>query len=373
MNRTRDHVMHRLPRSVSSFLLPGILIAVLFLGCGKRKHSGSTEDHAKRPRDKYALGTVVFCGRGGQAGRYMQGGWGEIEREMTWTNGYSANLSFTLPHHDRPLRLRMNVAGLIDPPWLPYQAVEVYVNNEKMADWQVTDRADHFAIVPTEVADHVQLLVELRIPTASSPRALKLNEDARVLGIACSEFVIDEATDEAAEAAEQERARLAEEARERVYHLGQVVRMGGTLAQRYKVSGWEPAERDFTWTSRARAVLELKHPPTNHALKLKMQLTGMIDAEKLPFQHTQVFANNQRIAEWQVGMPAEFEAEIPRSALRPDGLLKIELLTPEAISREDLGTGEDRRVLGVRCEAFVISESDSAGSAPSPSPPPKAR
>ena len=45
----------------------------------------------------------------------------------------------------------MTLRGLIQPPTLPSQPVEVYANNQKVADWQVADSAVFTAEIPAEL------------------------------------------------------------------------------------------------------------------------------------------------------------------------------------------------------------------------------
>lgn len=344
-----------------------LMALALMCGCGKPKSEDKAQDRAKRPRNQYSLGDVVSFARGGPAGKYMQGGWGDIEPAMTWSNGSSAYLSFTLRGSGKPLRLRMNVAGFIKPPWLTYQPVEVYVNNEKMADWQVSERADHFAIIPPEVADHEQLMVELRIPAAVAPKTLRVNQDVRMLGVSCFELEITEATEEAAVAAEKERARRAEEVREGIYAFGTILRFGSQGgAQPYKVSGWHPPEKDFTWTDKDPGILELTIPLTDRPLLLKTRMAGML-SDRLRSQATEVRANGEIIAEWEVGIPAEFEAIIPAALAAANEKLRIEFHPAKPVSPKELQTGEDSRTFGIRCEALVITEGN-AEAAPVPTP-----
>jgi hypothetical protein len=83
----------------------------------------------------------------------------------------------------------MKLAGLIKEPELPFQPVEVLVNDQKVADWKVGDTADFIAAIPHDITRKGgELTITLKVPKAISPKALGLNADPRVLGICCHEL-----------------------------------------------------------------------------------------------------------------------------------------------------------------------------------------
>ena len=143
------------------------------------------------PSEKaYTLGSVINFGASGDAGKFKTSGWSTPEKEFTWTEGKGAKLSFTLSQIDSAVALRMKLVGLIHPPDVSAQPVEVYVNGKKIADWQVAAPADFTATIPKELAAAKQIEIELRTPASTTPKALKMNEDVRVLGVACYELAI---------------------------------------------------------------------------------------------------------------------------------------------------------------------------------------
>jgi hypothetical protein len=96
----------------------------------------------------YGVGTLVEFKTGGNPERYRVSGWSHTEAGFTWTDGQSAVLSFNLPADPGPLVLKMKLAGLIKAPELTFQPVEIYVNQQKIATWQVGDTAEFKADVP---------------------------------------------------------------------------------------------------------------------------------------------------------------------------------------------------------------------------------
>jgi hypothetical protein len=154
------------------------------IDCGRAAQNSPSPDKA------YALGTVISFGTSGTSERFKVSGWSKTETEFTWTEGKGATLSVEVPAVENALSLRMKLVGLIHPPEVSYQPVEVYVNGQKVADWQVAAPADFTATIPKEIAAAKKMEIELRTPKSTTPKALKMNDDARVLGVACFEMEI---------------------------------------------------------------------------------------------------------------------------------------------------------------------------------------
>jgi hypothetical protein len=119
--------------------------------------------------------------------RYRVSGWSKTEGDYAWSEGTSARLALPIKAYAGPLTIKMTLRGLVQPPALPFQPVEVYANTQKVADWQVADTAAFTAAVPAELTKSGgdTLSLELRIPKAASPESLGMNNDGRILGV-CS-------------------------------------------------------------------------------------------------------------------------------------------------------------------------------------------
>ena len=131
-----------------------------------------------------AIGTPIRFNAGGESERYRDAGWSKTERDYTWSEGPVAKLNLPIPADAGVLTLNMKLGGLTKPPTLVSQPVQVVVNGRKIADWQVADTADFTAQIPAEVTKTGgTLTVELRLSNATSPKALGLSDDGRVLGI----------------------------------------------------------------------------------------------------------------------------------------------------------------------------------------------
>jgi hypothetical protein len=164
-----------------------ISASVFFAGI----HFGLAAQNPQSPDKAYTFGTIIGFSASGDSERFKVSGWSTAEQEFTWTQGKGAKLSFTLPQGESALVLRMKLVGLIHPPEVTYQPVEVYVNGEKVADWQVAAPANFTATIPQKIAAGKRLEIELRTPRSTTPKALKMNDDERVLGVGCYEIEIN--------------------------------------------------------------------------------------------------------------------------------------------------------------------------------------
>jgi hypothetical protein len=159
--------------------------------------------------------------------------------------------------------------------------------------------------------------------------------------------------------------------RERAYAFGTVLNFGaGGNADRYKDSGWYTAEEDFSWTGKAPGIIALRVPATGGALDLHAKLGGMIKPGTLPVQPTEVYANGEKIAEWQVAYPADFYAQVPSEIAGAGGRLEIQLRPLKPVAPKAINAGADVRILGLRCESMVITPQRSELPEASPSPTP---
>jgi hypothetical protein len=160
-------------------LLPAI--ALLSLG-GCNRSETVTESSSAGPNLQY--GDKISFGQGGNSDSYKKGGWSKTEEKFTWTEGTSAQLRFSVPATDDSVTMRIKAGALIKPPELPFQPVEVFVNDQKIADWQMGETSIFEASIPRDVTKAGGVLtVVIKIPKATSPKTLALSADPRVLGV----------------------------------------------------------------------------------------------------------------------------------------------------------------------------------------------
>lgn len=155
---------------------------LLLLGGCNRSDSGA--DSSGPAEIEY--GSKITFGRGGNSGPYKTAGWSTTEEKFTWSEGTSAQLRIPVPATTDPVTLKMRIAALVKPPELSSQPVEVFINDQKIAEWQVGDTSEFVARVPPDFTKKGGVLnIDIKTPKATSPKALGLSDDPRVLGICC--------------------------------------------------------------------------------------------------------------------------------------------------------------------------------------------
>lgn len=158
---------------------------------------GSCNDPLPRQMDNYyKLDTVISFAAGGNADPFKVAGWAHPERYYTWTEGPIARVRMRVGETDRPLGMRVRLIGMTKPPHLPLQPVLVHVNGQKVAEWHVADRVDFNAVIPVQnVGPSGLLAISFEVPLAISPKALGINDDERIVGVACFELEISKTID----------------------------------------------------------------------------------------------------------------------------------------------------------------------------------
>lgn len=318
----------------------------------------------------YSFGENVRFGLGGDSHRFKQHGWSYSERGYTWTEGIGASLIFRVPRTHRELTLAMRLKPFLHPPAVAGQPVHLSINGRKVATWHVDQEKVYKAVIPHDfvaappdaipgrpnLRDAVVLTLDFLIPNAQFPALLNGGSEWRRLGVACSELRIREGKEHSAPT---QVPNAADDGEEIPFALGTAVRFGaGANAERYKRNGWHTAEGGFTWTGQQPAVLGMKLEPTGRPLTLTLVAHGNILPPRLLAQPTAVYANNRKIAEWQVDVTAEYTAEIPADVIGPDGVLTLKFVSRQATSPEALGVSVDSRVLGIACFELLLAEAE---------------
>ena len=125
-----------------------------------------------------------------------------------------------------------------------------------------------------------------------------------------------------------------------------------------KVSGWSKAEENFTWTEGPVATLAVRVEPIEEPITFRFKAAGMIKEPELPFQPVEIYINNEKVADLQIGHTAEYSIAVPPALTKQGGLLTFTFRMPKATSPESLGFGPvDKRVLGIRMFNFDLSPS----------------
>jgi hypothetical protein len=158
------------------------LTLISLSGCNRPE---TAVDRASAPAE-VPYGTKIIFGQAGNSESYKVAGWSKTEEKFTWSEGTSATLRLAVPATDDAVSLKMKIAALSKAPDLPFQPVEIHVNNQKIAEWQVADTAEFVSAIPHDVTKSGGVLtIVIKTPKATSPKALGLSADPRVLGICC--------------------------------------------------------------------------------------------------------------------------------------------------------------------------------------------
>lgn len=190
-------IPHRMTRRLFVWRQVFTLLGASFFFLGTQTSCEKPSSTASQPTTPSAANSATNASSGSIIGqvinftadseRYRVSGWSKTEGNFAWTEGTSARLALPIKGNAGPTSIKMTLRGLIQPPVLPSQPVEVYASNQKVADWQVANTAAFTAEVPAELTKSggATLSLELRIPKAASPKSLGMNDDGRILGVCC--------------------------------------------------------------------------------------------------------------------------------------------------------------------------------------------
>ena len=175
----------------------------LLFACGRDDEAQSARSRPTKFVVDY--GMRIYFGIGGDAERIRMSGWSGTERSFTWTDGHKASLGLRVPSDQHELRLRFRMGALVKPPELPFQPVNIVVNSVKLASWEVAEERTFQVVVPAQLLHPpaslqakpgFQLdpgflaLIDIETPKATSPRALGISDDPRLLGVRIYELHI---------------------------------------------------------------------------------------------------------------------------------------------------------------------------------------
>lgn len=134
---------------------------------------------------KSIVGQQINFGQGGGSEEYRKSGWSHTEQKFTWTEGNSAKLSLPIGEQSGPLNLNVAMAAFTHPPKLSTQPVEVFVNGQRLGEWEVSSNMSGYnLVIPADKINGVSTLeIEFRTPKAISPKSVGLSEDPRILGV----------------------------------------------------------------------------------------------------------------------------------------------------------------------------------------------
>ena len=128
--------------------------------------------------------TAVKFGTYGNDSNYIVSGFSGPESGFRWTDGNRAVLQFW-PHEVADnLTARFDLFPLLREGVLSAQRVDVFVNENKVADWELTGPAVKEIALPRFLVGNQQFEMTFLLPDAISPKDLGINDDPRKLAIA---------------------------------------------------------------------------------------------------------------------------------------------------------------------------------------------
>ena len=127
-------------------------------------------------------------------------------------------------------------------------------------------------------------------------------------------------------------------------------------AEPYKLSGWSGTEKDSTWTEGKAAVLALPLPPNSGAVRLRMLVAAYAHPPELNSQPVEVYANGQKVADWDVTTMVNNVADIPSEIAGKATTLTIQLRILKAASPAEFAAKADERVLGICCHEMELTK-----------------
>jgi hypothetical protein len=165
-----------------------ILAGSLLFGCGPSEDAVPTANNVASNTNEYSIGNKIDFGANGNSKPFKVSGWSDAETKHSWTNGTVSILAMRISPVAEPLTLKIKCAGLAKNPEVSSQPVEVFVNDQKIADWNVLELAEYSAPIPPAISKSGGLLtITFKIPNAFSPKSLGIGKDPRLLGLACME------------------------------------------------------------------------------------------------------------------------------------------------------------------------------------------
>lgn len=168
-----------------------VACGMMLAGCGENPNAPKQSSSGGGGSNEYAFGTKISFSKGGNATAMKVSGWSEPEPQFTWTEGNNAVLALRIPPADGAVALKVRASAFIKGPELPSQPVEVYVNDRKIADWQVSQLSEQTAALPQDLAKAGGLLtLSFRLPKATSPKEAGVSADPRVLGLCVYEIAL---------------------------------------------------------------------------------------------------------------------------------------------------------------------------------------
>lgn len=129
---------------------------------------------------KLSAGEVLKFTKNQRGTHYLQSGWQDPEEWGVWTLGRSAKIPLPLSSN-KPNVVKFKFRALVNDK-LAYQTIEAWVNGQFIKSLNVNQARDNELIIEVAKTD-TSLEVEFRLPNATKPKDLGINNDERLIAI----------------------------------------------------------------------------------------------------------------------------------------------------------------------------------------------
>ena len=295
----------------------------------------------KKDSYEYQWGTILSFGKEATANSFCTSGFSKNEGKFTWTSGTSASMKFEIEEAKSNLRLILNYGTTVN-----VQEVVIYANGYKIADYIADDEEKKELIIPKEYVSGKELELKFEFPNAISPKERGVSGDTRKLSLCMYEMSISE-TSEAYNEQEQICAYK--------YQLGTLLSLKKqeATANNYLVRGFSYNENNFTWTN--GNISEMKFDISGSYNNLKVQMNcERISANS---QHVIIYVNDYEVANYSITNTGKLEFIIPHEYVA-EGILKLKMQFPDAISPKERGVGADTRKLAIGISEILVESTD---------------
>ena len=335
-------------------------LLLLSLGaCGRHP----LPEHTSEPRSHtYVFGDRVGFGFGGDSARFRRYGWAKTEAHSTRTRPRGGALHFNVVDTDRPLTLRMKLSRVDEAESPPVQPVEVAVNGQKIAEWEVSRRGYYSTVIPADlvyvdpvVGPAAFVLVDLHTPNTEPEAGSAGTVTARRRGVRVWEMFMVEG----AEPPDEASSTVAETPEGSTYAYGRAVTFGlDGSGPRYDLGGWDQSDGIFSWMTTTRpAALGFRVPPARGALSIKIRAAVISSGARLQVHPVELRVNGEKLADWTIGEPLQwFTAELPARFATAAGNLRVELATPPSVSEAAVRLPKELRPRGVQLHDVLITD-----------------
>ena len=147
---------------------------------------------AEMRRETYRYGSLMALKINGNGLPYLEHGWCNPDKELTWTEGQRSLLVLPVENPQSDLTLRVSLRPSGNLLKAENQDVYVIVNGIKLGKWVLKTHAEseYTMMIPKNLVTNI-LKIQFEIPGALSVSEHVVGEDVRRLGIGINNFLIE--------------------------------------------------------------------------------------------------------------------------------------------------------------------------------------